>query len=668
MIALGIVAGWLLFGRDGGDDDNGSARGGDGKPAKPFAPQPIPPAGKDPGPALTGLDVSAANRRAPLPGLYDWSKAGFRSGAPLPGEGQIRPDAKCRITPDVLAKDFQVAPNDGKDDTDGLQRAVDRVKAECSPTGGYDRESLIQLPSGQLDFTHEVHLDADYLVLRGAGSDPATGTRMVYRPDKDTLYDVLSKDGSRWDQDKTDYKDANGGWLWPGRGLLRVQSRAVHPDYAKQYADAPANRKDLYEGTVNVHWKAGLKLREKPGGAGFAARTGDTVVPLANDAPLDSVRPGTLVNVRAANSRAFYEAMNAAPPAGATGKNGKPDDGAMENQHMRQQIFTVTAVDAAAHTITLDKPLEYDVPVTSVSDGSAPIQNKTYDSKVAPLVDPVLGVGVEAVFITQDMPKLDAAQAVHNYGNMDPAAAMHGIVFKWAADSWVKGVDLRMTGSHPIVTEEAAHLSIVDNVLEGAWNKGKGGNGYLRGSRVWDSLYAGNTSRGLRHFTFQWSASGNVVIGNSFDSDLNLHGGWERNNLFELNKVAVPAGHRPDSCRANCGDEGGSDPDNAAWYPIWWAAGQKAVKWSGASGPDNVFFRNEMTKQTAKDGPYTPFYDKPGTVYRFGWDGKAYKPLSDAGKPIADWAGNETKDFTAGQGVDTTYAFDGPSIFLNRVG
>ena len=58
--------------------------------------------------------------------------------------------------------------------------------------------------------------------------------------------------------------------------------------------------------------------------------------------------------------------------------------------------------------------------------------------------------------------------------------------------------------------------------------KGKGGNGYFRGSRVWDSVYAGNTTRDLRHFTFQWSSSGNVAIANSFDSDLNLHGGFER--------------------------------------------------------------------------------------------------------------------------------------------
>ena len=301
---------------------------------------------------------------------------------------------------------------------------------------------------------------------------------------------------------------------------------------------------------------------------------------------LTNLRVGGLVNIRAANSLKFYAQQDI-----------QPTDGTLQNIHMRQQIFTVTAGDTANRTLTLNKPLEYDVPVTSVSDGSAPIDGAAYDSKAAPIVDPVVGVGFEDFSLTQDIPGLDPADAVHNYGNMSPADEMHGIVFKWAADSWVRGIRTETTGSHPIVTEEAYHLQIVDNQLDGSWNKGKGGNGYFRGSRVWGSLYAGNTSRNLRHFTFQWSASGNVVIGNDFDSDVNLHGGWERNNLIEPNAVAVPYEHRSANCRANCGEEGGGTPDASTWFPIWWAAGKKAVKWSGSSRPRNVFFNNSMSKQ-----------------------------------------------------------------------
>ncbi|MEU9384365.1 hypothetical protein AB0D38_26820 [Streptomyces sp. NPDC048279] len=104
---------------------------------------------------------------------------------------------------------------------------------------------------------------------------------------------------------------ASGGWIWPGRALFRVQSRAINSAYATEYAAAPANRKDLFEGTVNVHWKVGVKLRDKPGDTGFAARTGDTKVYLATNASLTNLKVGGYVNIRAANSVKFYESMNA---------------------------------------------------------------------------------------------------------------------------------------------------------------------------------------------------------------------------------------------------------------------------------------------------------------------------------------------------------------------
>ena len=282
-------------------------------------------------------------------------------------------------------------------------------------------------------------------------------------------------------------------------------------------------------------------------------------------------------------------------------------------------------------------------------------------------MDPVLGVGFENFHITQDMPGPRASDAEHNYGNLSPADAMHGIVFKWAVNSWVRGVATYLTGSHPIVTEEAKNIEIVGNNLNGAWNKGKGGNGYLRGSRVWDSLFAGNITRNLRHLTLQWSASGNVVLGNDIDSDLNLHGGWERHNLFELNTVRVPYQHRAANCRANCGDEGGGGTDDSTWYPLWWGAGQKAVKWSGATGPQNVFFNNTMAKQLTENGGYAEFYPDRHRIYQFGWDGSAYRHLAVNGRPIQDWAGNEQADYTAGNGVDASRSDPARSLFLDKV-
>jgi hypothetical protein len=591
------------------------------------------------------LDLGEGNRRAPLPGLPDWSHAGYREGKPLPGDSEITDDDGCVLTPEELAGEYGVRPDDRTDDTDGIQRAIDHVKAECSPGADYDSLSLVTLPPGELDVSHQISVDADHLVLRGAGDDPGTGTRLIFRADENTRYDSLG-DGSDWDEDGMSHESGKGGWLWPGRGLFRVQSRAVHEDYQEDHDSAPANRRDLFEGTVNVHWKAGVKLAAP-------ARTGDTTIHLAKRPKAFAV--GGYVNIRAANTTRFYDEQHALPT-----------EHDLRNIHMRQQIFAVTAVDEENETITLDKPLEFDVPVDSVADGSEEIDGRTYDSKAAPLVDPVLGVGIENLFLTQVVDGHEPEEAEHEYGNLSPADQMHGIVFKWAVDGWVRGVTTYMTGSHPVVTEEAKNLQIEGNRFVGAWNKGKGGNGYLRGSRVWDSVYAGNTLRGLRHFTFQWSASGNVFAGNDTDADVNLHGGWERRNLIENNTVTVPFEHAPGNCTANCGGEGGDTGDESTWYPLWWGAGQKAVKWSGATGPQNVVFRNTMTKQLTEGGEPTPYYADRSTIYQFGWDGTRYLHLSRDGEPIADWAGNENTDFS-GNGVDTSRTDAGPSLFLETV-
>ncbi|MFC8540955.1 RICIN domain-containing protein [Streptomyces sp. NPDC057244] len=611
-------------------------------------------------------DLTTQNRRGPLPGLPNWTGAGYRSGAALPGSEKFNRSESCRITPQRMDTAYGVKPDDGVDDSAGLQQAIDHIRAQCSGTATFDRLSLIELPAGRIDVTRQIAVDADYLVLRGQGGG-AGGTRIVFAPDGNTLYDTLTKDGSRWDQDTMTHEagadTAKGGWIWPGRGLFRVQTREVAPRYADEWAAAPANLKDLYEGSINQHWASGVRLRGATGDSAYSAREGGQVVHLASNADTTRFRIGGHLWVGAANSRSFYE------------RQGATDTSQYEDLHMRQQVFRISAVNAVDRTVTLDKPLEFDLPVDSTSDGSAPIGSTAYVSKVTPL-KMVVGVGFENFSFTQEVPGLAPEQARNNYGNLAPAAALHGLVFKWAADSWARNVNSEMTGSHPIVTEVAKNLQFEKNRLDGAWNKGKGGNGYFRGSRVWDSLYADNTTRHLRHFTLQWSSSGNVVHGNDFDSDLNLHGGWERRNLFEKNTVRVPYEHAPGNCTANCGGEGGG-VETGTWYPIWWAAGAKAAKWAGSSGPQNVFHDNVLSKQLAPGGPYVEYapYTRGGTgaqpVFQFGSAPDApgrFLHLARGGSPISDWNGNETADFTGGAGINASHTAPVTSVFLDTDG
>ncbi|MDQ1073076.1 hypothetical protein QFZ32_008516 [Streptomyces canus] len=628
------------------------------------------------GPGASGPDLSYENRTAPPPGLPDWSRVGYRGGMNLPqGESGLSNDASCRVTPGELASTYKVSADDGVDDTAGLQKAIDHIKSECSPKANFNRLSLIELPAGRIDISQQIYADASFLTIRGQGSGEG-GTRLVFRPNLQTRYDQTIN--GRWDQDSMTAGTApdigNGGWIWPGRGMFRVQTREVATRYKDDWelASSLPMRKDLFEGSVNQHWASGFKLAAAADDPGFSARKGQSVVRLDAKADMTKFKPGGYVWVGAANSKKFYA------------QQGITDPSMIEALHMRQEMFRVTRIDATAKTIALDQPLEWDLPVNSESDGSEPLNGggTAYASKVTPL-KVVEGVGFENFAFTQDMnglPKiggqetysLTPEQAKNNYGNMAPEYAMHGIVFKWAANSWARGLKATMTGSHPIVTEVARNLQIERNSFDGAWNKGKGGNGYLRGSRVWDSLWAHNLSRNLRHFTFQWSASGNVAFRNDLDSDLNLHGGWEHNNLFEQNTVRVPYEHRSANCESNCGGEGG-EIDEGTWYPIWWAAGPKAGKWAGSSGPQNVFYNNTLIKQTTEGGPfepYRPYGAQVGTAFQFGssdTDWRKFRHLSQDGQAIPDWTGRETLDYQ-GNGVATLDVGKRHSLFLQDTG
>lgn len=600
-------------------------------------------------------------RRPPLAGMYDWSHAGYRGGMPLPTSKEVLST--------LNATDFGVVADDMKDDSAALQAAIDKVATIAGRD--YTHLVVLQLPAGRIDLSEEIKVDQSYLIIRGVGSDIAapSSTRIVVRPSTKLRIEKLTEDKSAPGWDDITEGDASGGWIWPGHGVFRVQTRAVHSTYASAYASAPANHKELFEGSINYHWKSGLKVAQT---SPIVAKQGDKVIKLDSVAGISA---GQTVWVGAANSKKFYD------------DTGVTQTEYQLNGHMRAQVFTAVSVDTAGKSVTLDKPLEFDVPANNTSDGSPSIAGTAYYSKVMP-VTVVQGVGFEDFYMTcdlQGLPRLSGEaisltreQAKDEYGNLAPEYAIHGIIFKWAENAWVRKVHLDMTGSHPIVTEVARHLQVEYNVLTGAWNKGKGGNGYLRGSRVWDSLYRENVLRDLRHFTFQWSASGNVATHNDVDCDFNLHGGWERNNLIERNTGHVSYGHRSGSCTVNCGDEGtGTDVDNGQWFPLWWAAGNKAGKWSGASGPRNLLFNNSFDKQTAAGAAFTPYAPyaaqaetSPRRILQIGWgrSGGGYQALSLGTTMIADWSGNETVDFSMAPnlGVDASATLAGTSVFYDQ--
>ncbi|MBD3345512.1 MAG: hypothetical protein GF401_10660 [Chitinivibrionales bacterium] len=436
------------------------------------------------------------------------------------------------------------------------------------------------------------------------------------------------------------------------------------------------NRKDIYEGSVNFHWTAGHSVDQS---TAFPARSGDRVIPLdesVNGSEMEAIEVGSYVWVGAANSEKMYQEQHVPREY-------------WKRLHMKIQIHKVVSVNASAKSITIDTPLEFDIPANSGSDGSTPIgSSKPYPSRVAPL-KVVTGVGFEDFVLTMDLeglPRLDGGtysytphQATGNYGNMAPEYAMHGLVFKWAVDCWVRNVSTYMTGSHPVVTEQARGIQVVHSRFDGSWNKGGGGNGYFRLSRAWNCLVHGCVLRNLRHLTLQWSSSGNVIIGNDMDCEINFHGGWERHNLVENNLIRIPYTHAHSNCTIGC-DHIGAAGTGESWYPLYWSTGPKAGKWAGATGPRNILFNNVMQKQTTADGPYedyAPYYGSDGSsrgvIFLLGWDrqtnaGSHWVHLHNDGAILQDWAGNETIDYSQDphKGVNARLRYEGASLFLEN--
>ncbi len=106
---------------------------------------------------------------------------------------------------------------------------------------------------------------------------------------------------------------------------------------------------------------------------------------------------GNYLWVGAANTVKFYQQQTVT------------DTSKYLNLHMRQQIFQITAVDAAGRNLTLDKPLEYDLPLNSTSDGSARDRRHRLPEPGDAAATRSSGVGIEDLSFTQDMtglPKL----------------------------------------------------------------------------------------------------------------------------------------------------------------------------------------------------------------------------------------------------------------------
>lgn len=109
---------------------------------------------------------------------------------------------------------------------------------------------------------------------------------------------------------------------------------------------------------------------------------------------------------------------------------------------------------------------------------------------------------------------------------------------------WLQGVRIINSGSNAISSWRAQNITIRDCEIDGAFNKGSGGNGYVGISASKYFLMYNNTVKNIRHVAIQKvDCTYNVLYKNNFTVDVNFHDGDAGNNLVEGNTITLAQSH-----------------------------------------------------------------------------------------------------------------------------
>lgn len=192
---------------------------------------------------------------------------------------------------------------------------------------------------------------------------------------------------------------------------------------------------------------------------------------------------------------------------------------------LRQRCYKV--VDCNALHVFLANALDIDLPAGT--EVSAPL-----------MVDKVQLSGFT---LKQEVPG-KKAPSPQEYVNAAPDYAVDGIRFQWASDCSVRDVAILNAGRHPLDFDRALDCSAGNLVIDGAWNKGPGGNGYVRFARAFHCSLKDSIIRHVRHLAFQWSSADNDVTGCTIGTDVNFHGGFSSRNIVRNSVLNPPAWHK----------------------------------------------------------------------------------------------------------------------------
>jgi glycosyltransferase Alg8 len=145
------------------------------------------------------------------------------------------------------------------------------------------------------------------------------------------------------------------------------------------------------------------------------------------------------------------------------------------------------------------------------------------------------------------------------YENSAPEVSVDAILLEYAANVHIENLNILQSGSHPVHMNYSYRIFLENLKIDGSWNKGKKGNGYVRFARTYYSVFRNSLVRNIRHITLQWSAAGNHIYNIQSGVDINLHGGYAHHNKIDHIVFDIPQQHHWKAIET-C-------PDDARWAP-----------------------------------------------------------------------------------------------------
>jgi len=103
-------------------------------------------------------------------------------------------------------------------------------------------------------------------------------------------------------------------------------------------------------------------------------------------------------------------------------------------------------------------------------------------------------------------------ETMGKYQNLFPSYRVDLIQYEFVANSSVSNIKLLDAGSHPLSFENVYGCTASYLEVDGSWNKGKKGNGYIKFSRTFNSKIEYSKVKNIRHLTIQWSSANNRFL------------------------------------------------------------------------------------------------------------------------------------------------------------